>query len=58
MLAVMNPILIGVIVAIGLIALFLMLFRPTRGPRREGRPDDLERPELRGSEQYKKRELP
>jgi hypothetical protein len=54
----MNPILIGVILAVGLVALFLMVFRPTKAPPVEGRPDELEPHELRGPEQHKQRELP
>jgi hypothetical protein len=54
----MNPILVGVIIAVGLVALYLLIFRRTKHPRVEGRPDELERPELRGDEQHKKREIP
>ena len=54
----MNPILVGLFVVVGLVALYLMFFRRTKEPSIGGRPDELERPELTGTEQHKKRELP
>jgi hypothetical protein len=54
----MNPILIGAVIVVGLIALYLLVFRRTSVPRKRGRPDELDPPELTGPEQHKKRELP
>lgn len=54
----MNPIFIAAIIIVGLLVLFLFFWWPTKAPREGGRPDKLERPELTGTEQHKRRELP
>lgn len=54
----MNLVLTGAVVLLGLIAIGFLVFRKGKEPEGEGRPDRLERPELRGSEQSKRRELP
>jgi hypothetical protein len=54
----MIPIVVGAIVLAGLVALYFLFLRRSRTPREGGRPDRLERPELSGPEQQKRRQQP
>jgi hypothetical protein len=54
----MNPILIGAVVLLLLPAIYFLFLRPTKAPREGGRPDEIERPELTGAEQHKRRKTP
>ena len=54
----MDPLFIGGIALVGLVALYFLVFRRTKAPSQGGRPDQIERTELSGPEQQKHRELP
>jgi hypothetical protein len=51
----MDPLLIFGVIALALVALFLIVSRPTRRGPVGGREDRDERPELTGTEQHRQR---
>ncbi|HVS53486.1 MAG TPA: hypothetical protein VHD62_14115 [Opitutaceae bacterium] len=52
----MNPLLIGGVLLVALVALYFLVFRPVKHRAQDGRSDENERPELTGAEQHKRRE--
>ena len=53
----MDFLLIVAAIVLGLPAVYWLVARPTKLRKEPGRPDELERPELTGTEQYKRRKL-